>query len=39
VLISDTADFHIQRLKNIGFNSVGIWFQAYNFASFLAIKS
>ena len=39
VLISDTADFHIQRLKNIGFNSAGIWFQAYNFASFIAIKS
>ncbi|MBN2865385.1 MAG: carboxy-S-adenosyl-L-methionine synthase CmoA [Thiotrichales bacterium] len=39
VLISDTADFHIQRLKNIGFKSAGIWFQAYNFASFIAIKS
>ena len=39
VLISDTADFHIQRLQKIGFDSVGIWFQAYNFASFIAIKS
>lgn len=38
VLISDTADFHIQRLQNIGFKSAGIWFQAYNFASFIAIK-
>lgn len=39
VLISDTADFHIQRLKQTGFNSAGIWFQAYNFASFIAIKT
>lgn len=39
VLISDSADFHIQRLKHIGFDSAGIWFQAYNFASFIAIKS
>ena len=39
VLISDTADFHIQRLKSIGFESAGIWLQAYNFASFMAIKS
>ncbi len=39
VLVSDSADFHIQRLQNIGFESVGIWFQAYNFASFIAIKA
>ncbi|MDX1348083.1 MAG: carboxy-S-adenosyl-L-methionine synthase CmoA [Thiomicrorhabdus chilensis] len=39
VLISDTADFHINRLKNIGFESAEIWFQAYNFASFIAIKA
>lgn len=39
VLISDTADFHIQRLKQTGFDSAGIWFQAYNFASFIAIKT
>ncbi|MDG6774202.1 carboxy-S-adenosyl-L-methionine synthase CmoA [Thiomicrorhabdus sp. ZW0627] len=39
VLISDTADFHIARLKKTGFDSAGIWFQAYNFASFIAIKS
>ncbi|MDG6778800.1 carboxy-S-adenosyl-L-methionine synthase CmoA [Thiomicrorhabdus sp. zzn3] len=38
VLISDSADFHIQRLQNVGFQSAGIWFQAYNFASFIAIK-
>ncbi|WP_319558230.1 carboxy-S-adenosyl-L-methionine synthase CmoA [Thiomicrorhabdus sp.] len=39
VLISDTENEHLQRLKQAGFASVGIWFQAYNFASFLAIKS
>ncbi|WP_127469890.1 carboxy-S-adenosyl-L-methionine synthase CmoA [Thiomicrorhabdus aquaedulcis] len=38
VLISDTADFHLNRFKTVGFASAGIWFQAYNFVSFLAIK-
>ena len=38
VLISDTEAEHIQRLNNAGFKSAGMWFQAYNFASFLAIK-
>jgi len=38
VLISDTEAEHITRLNNAGFTSAGIWFQAYNFASFLAIK-
>lgn len=38
VLISDTEAEHITRLNNAGFESAGIWFQAYNFASFLAIK-
>ncbi|WP_029408721.1 carboxy-S-adenosyl-L-methionine synthase CmoA [Thiomicrorhabdus sp. Milos-T2] len=38
VLISDTEAEHIQRLNNAGFTSAGIWFQAYNFASFLAVK-
>ncbi|WP_321277331.1 carboxy-S-adenosyl-L-methionine synthase CmoA [Thiomicrorhabdus indica] len=39
VLISDSEQEHLQRLKSAGFDSAGIWFQAYNFASFLAIKS
>lgn len=38
VLISDTADQHLERLKKVGFNHAAIWLQAYNFASFLAIK-
>lgn len=39
VLISDTEQEHISRFKKVGFPSAGIWFQAYNFVSFLAIKS
>jgi len=38
VLISDTQATHFQRLKQAGFQSTAIWFQAYNFVSFLAIK-
>lgn len=39
VLISDSEATHIERLTSAGFSSAAIWFQAYNFASFLAIKS
>ncbi|MBN2647497.1 MAG: carboxy-S-adenosyl-L-methionine synthase CmoA [Thiotrichales bacterium] len=39
VLISDSEAQHLQRLKAAGFTEAGIWFQAYNFAAFLAIKS
>ncbi|NPA72644.1 MAG: carboxy-S-adenosyl-L-methionine synthase CmoA [Gammaproteobacteria bacterium] len=38
VLISDTEQTHLDRFKKVGFESAGIWFQAYNFASFIAIK-
>lgn len=38
VLISDTEATHLQRLKQAGFDSASVWFQAYNFASFVAIK-
>lgn len=38
VLISDTEQTHLQRFTKVGFHSAGIWFQAYNFASFIAIK-
>lgn len=38
VLITDTEQQHLERLQKAGFNSAAIWFQAYNFASFLAIK-
>lgn len=39
VLISDTEATHLDRFKTAGFESASIWFQAYNFASFVAIKS
>jgi tRNA (cmo5U34)-methyltransferase len=38
VLISDTEATHLGRMKQAGFEHANIWFQAYNFASFLAIK-
>lgn len=38
VLISDTEQTHLNRFKKAGFNKASIWFQTYNFASFLAIK-
>ncbi len=39
VLITETEQDHLNRFKKVGFQSAGIWFQAYNFASFLAIKT
>ena len=38
VLIPETSDVHIQRLKDTGFRQVYPWFQCFNFASFIAIK-
>jgi len=38
VLISDSEKTHLNRFKEAGFDSASIWFQAYNFVSFLAIK-
>lgn len=38
VLITDSEAEHLDRLASVGFSSAAIWFQAYNFASFLAIK-
>lgn len=38
VLIPETKEIHIQRLKDIGFSQVAPWFQCFNFASFIAIK-
>ena len=39
VLQAESIDRHKQRLKKVGFNSVDVWFQCLNFASFIAIKS
>ncbi len=38
VLIPETLDIHRQRLKSVGFASVDVWFQCFNFASLVAIK-
>lgn len=38
VLIPETEDAHIQRLKQAGFSKVIRWYQCFNFVSFLAVK-
>lgn len=38
VLIPETVDTHRDRLKAVGFSQVSLWFQSFNFASFIAIK-
>jgi len=38
VLIAETEQVHIERLKQAGFSQVIRWYQCFNFVSFLAIK-
>lgn len=38
VLIPETIEEHKQRLLSSGFSSVVVWYQCFNFVSFLAIK-
>jgi len=38
VLIAETVEQHMARLKLAGFSEVLVWFQCFNFVSFLAIK-
>lgn len=38
VLIPETIEEHKQRLLDSGFSSVVVWYQCFNFVSFLAIK-
>ncbi len=38
VLIPETFATHQNRLKSVGFNSAELWFQYFNFASFIALK-
>ena len=38
VLIPETLDAHIQRLRGCGFQSASPWFQCFNFCSLVAIK-
>ncbi|MGB2002954.1 MAG: carboxy-S-adenosyl-L-methionine synthase CmoA [Porticoccaceae bacterium] len=38
VLVPETLDTHIQRLRGCGFQSASPWFQCFNFCSLVAIK-
>lgn len=38
VLVPETLDAHRARLRRVGFSSVDVWFQCFNFASLIAIK-
>jgi tRNA (cmo5U34)-methyltransferase len=38
VLLPETLALHKQRLREVGFETVEVWFQCFNFASLLAIK-
>lgn len=38
VMKPDSIDTHKQRLTDIGFSSVAVWFQCFNFGSMFAIK-
>ena len=38
VLIPETFAQHQQRLQSVGFSSTELWFQYFNFASFIALK-
>lgn len=38
VLIPETFAQHQQRLQSVGFSSAELWFQYFNFASFIALK-
>lgn len=38
VLLPEAIDTHLQRLREVGFASAQVWFQCFNFASFIALK-
>ena len=38
VLVPETVDEHVNRLKKIGFSEPRIWFQCYNFCSMYVFK-
>ena len=39
VLIPETINAHQQRLKSVGFETMDVWFQCFNFVSLVAIKN
>lgn len=38
VLIPETMEQHLQRLRQVGFNKIDVWLKWFNFSSFLCIK-
>ena len=38
VLVTEPLGTHVERLRALGFKSVDVWFQCFNFCSLLAIK-
>ena len=38
ILVPDSIETHAQRLSSAGFSKVHLWFQCFNFVSFIAIK-
>ena len=38
VLIPETSEYHLQRLKDTGFDFATSWFQCFNFMAFCAVK-
>ena len=38
ILVPESIATHKNRLKDIGFDAVDVWFQCFNFASLVAIK-
>ena len=38
VMRTDSINIHKDRLKNIGFSHVELWFQCFNFGSMIAVK-
>jgi tRNA (cmo5U34)-methyltransferase len=38
VMLTDSVDVHKERLTEAGFNHISLWFQCFNFTSFIAIK-
>ena len=39
VLVPETVDAHCQRLRDVGFDQIHVWFQCVNFVSIVAVKA
>lgn len=38
MLVPETLEAHVERLRSVGFKTIAPWFQCFNFASVLAVK-